>query len=191
MSEPPEASKGGWPLYGPPPEPEPDPEAIASSPAPTATRKRSPALVALAVIGGLIVLFCGGCLAFTDVIITNEDGGSADSGQGLVDPGTADDLVEITPGVAFEVDGMAYAAGWSIQRDDVGDLVLKKLRVTNNRDEPDQLNVEIRLWRGFDLLAQSDCSTDVIPVGATVTPECFSADKVPQAYDYVTINDDF
>lgn len=194
MSEPPQVPPGGWPLYGPPPEhsPErPEPGEVAFEPPPTPSpRGSSSALVVLGVLGCLILTFCGGCIALTDVFFHAGDD-FADSDERFGVPGSADNPLRITPGVAFEVSGMEYAAGWSIHADDAGDLQPRKLSVTNHRDAPVEVAVEIKLWRGSDVLAQADCSTEPIPVGDSATLDCFSADKVPKAYDFVTISDDF
>ena len=81
----------------------------------------------------------------------------------------------ITEGKAFEVDGFNYAAGWSIGKDALGDLDVKGLKVTNNRDDTDSALVEIKVWKGTEVLALTDCTTEPIGVGTTVTLSCFSA----------------
>ena len=94
-------------------------------------------------------------------------------------------------GKAFEVDGFKYAAGWSIGKDALGDLDVKGLKVTNNRDDKDSALVEIKLWKGTEVVALTDCTTEPIGVGTTVSLSCLSADRLPKGYDKITINDTF
>ncbi len=107
------------------------------------------------------------------------------------EPGHVNNPLEITPGKAFEVTGMEYAAGWTVRADDLGDLEVSRLRVTNNRDEGDEVIAEIKLWAGREILAQAECTTEEIEVGTQVTVDCFSNDPFPRNYDRVTINDTF
>jgi hypothetical protein len=106
-------------------------------------------------------------------------------------PGGTDNPLTITEGKAFEVDGFNYAAGWSIGKDAVGDLDVKGLKVTNNREDKDSALVEIKLWKGAEVVALTDCTTEPIGVDTTVSLSCLSADKLPQGYDKITINDTF
>ena len=79
----------------------------------------------------------------------------------------------------------------AVRADDLGDLEVSRLRVTNNRDEGDEVIAEIKLWAGREILAQAECTTEEIEVGTQVTVDCFSADPFPRNYDRVTINDTF
>ena len=106
-------------------------------------------------------------------------------------PGGTDNPMTITEGKPFEVDGFDYAAGWSLGKDGLGDLDVKGLKVTNNRDDKDSALVEIKLWKGTEVVALTDCTTEPIGVGTTVSLSCLSADKLPKGYDKITINDTF
>ena len=97
----------------------------------------------------------------------------------------------ITEGKAFEVDGFDYAAGWKITDDGLGGATVKKLKVTNDRTDKDSALVEIKLWKGTEVKAPIDCSTDPIDVGSTVKLSCTSADMLPKNVDKITINDSF
>ncbi len=184
MSEPPQPPPppGQYPPYGQPPPgyyPPPPP------------KKSNTALIVLAVIGGIILLFCGGCLAVTGIFVNQVDDALEEAAEDDDEPGHVDNPLEITPGKAFEVTGMEYAAGWAVRADDLGDLEVSRLRVTNNRDEDDEVIAEIKLWAGREILAQAECSTEEIEVGTQVTVDCFSNDPFPRNYDRVTINDTF
>lgn len=137
------------------------------------------------------LLFIAGCLALVGMA-ANEVGKSIDESiQNDKEPGGADNPLTIQPGEAFEVRGFDYAAGWRVGRDTFGDVDIKRLRVTNNRDERDSALVEIKFWRGNEVLALADCTTEPIATGTTVTLGCTSVDRLPRNYDKVTINDTF
>ena len=97
----------------------------------------------------------------------------------------------ITEGKAFEVDGFNYSKGWSLGKDVLGDLNIKGLKVTNNRDNIDSALVEVKVWKGTEVLALADCTTEPIGVGTTVTPTCTSTDALPKNFTKITINDTF
>lgn len=106
-------------------------------------------------------------------------------------PSGADNALTITEGDAFDVAEFKYAAGWEIDKVFGGYLKIAGLRVTNKRDNEDSALVQIKLWRGSEVLAHTNCTTEPIATGTTVTLSCSSSDKLPAAYDKVTINDSF
>lgn len=142
----------------------------------------------LLVVVLLFVLFVGGCLALIGTA-ANEASKSLDHNSNK--PGGDKNPLTIAAGKAFEVDGFNYAAGWKIGTDVVGDLDVKGLKVTNNRADSDSAIVEIKLWRGSEVLALADCTTEPIQPKTTVSLTCVSTDKLPKKYDKVTINDAF
>lgn len=137
---------------------------------------------------GVTVLFVGGCIALI--------GGAANEVSKSIEDdankaGGTDNPLTIVEGQAFEVDGFNYAAGWSVRKDVLGDIEIRGLKVTNNRDDRDSAIVEIKFHRGTEVLASADCTTEPIQKGSTVTLGCFSADKLPKSYEKITINDSF
>lgn len=140
----------------------------------------------LLVLIGLAVLGVGGCFAVVGMA-ANEVSDSIEKDANK--SGGTDNPKTITPGKAFEVDGFNYAAGWRLV-DNFG-LDVKGLKVTNNRSEKDSAIVEIKLWRGSEVLAVADCTTEPIAVDTTTSVTCLSGDKLPKSYDKVTINDTF
>lgn len=136
----------------------------------------------------LLVLVIGGCLALIGGVANEVD--KAIKEDANKDGGT-DNPMPIKEGEAFEVDGFKYAAGWSANKDGLGDVEIKGLKVTNERDSKDSAFVEIKFWKGTEVLALVDCSTQPIATGTTVTLNCFSGDDMPKAYDKVTINDSY
>jgi len=106
-------------------------------------------------------------------------------------PGGSNNPVSITVGKAFDVDGLTYANGWTIANDGMGDATVKHLKVTNNRDQKDSAVVEIKLWKGNEVRALLDCTSNPMDVGTTVQLSCFGTDPLPKTYDRVTIDDSF
>lgn len=145
----------------------------------------------LLVITGLFVLTIGGCLAVVGVA-ANEVSKSVDKSIAKDnEPGGPNSPMPIQEGKAFEVSGFEYQAGWTVRKDVLGMVDIKGLKVANNRDSKDSALIEIKFMSGTEVLALSDCTTEPITVGTTVTLSCFSADKLPAKYDTITINDSF
>jgi hypothetical protein len=136
----------------------------------------------------LSFLFVGGCLA---LIAGGANEVSKSIAKDANKPGGTDNPLTITAGKAFEVDHFDYAAGWTIGKDALGDINVKGLKVTNNRDSKDSALVEIKLWKGTEVLGLVDCTTEPIGVGTTVSLSCSSADNLPKQWTKVTINDSF
>ena len=106
-------------------------------------------------------------------------------------PGGDANPLTITPGNAFEVDGFNYAQGWRIQDSAIDTVEVTGLKVTNNRADQDSALVDIKFWKGTEVLTDLMCTSDPIAVGTTVTLSCLGTDPLPKGYDKITINDTF
>lgn len=142
--------------------------------------------VLLAVALGMVLLV-GGCFAVVGMA-ANEVGQAMEENSNK--PGGDSNPLEITAGEAFEVDGFNYADGWKVTNT-FGAANVKGLKVTNNRDDSDSAIVEIKAWRGQEVLMVIDCTTEPIQPGTTTSLSCVSGDKLPANYDRLTINDTF
>jgi len=63
--------------------------------------------------------------------------------------------------------------------------------VTNEADDARSMFLSFTLLKGTKLLASIDCSSDEIEKGQSVALKCLSTDKLPKAYDKVTVEDTF
>jgi hypothetical protein len=156
--------------------------------APPPEKKKHTVRNILLILTLVFVLFVGGCFALVGAGLNAADKAikeDANKAGGTSHP------MSITVNKAFEVDGFDYQDGWSVRSDALGDLDIKGLKVTNNRDDKDSAIVEIKFWKGTEVLALSDCATDPIDPGTTVTVSCLSTDALPKKYDKITINDTF
>ena len=118
---------------------------------------------------------------------------AAPSSDPGVDPdtiGDEDHPVTITEGEPFTIRGFDYAGGWSVG-DPMFGMTIDGLKVTNNRPKKDSAFVEVKFWRGTEVLASINCTSDDIAPGTTVTLNCITGDKKPTDYDRLTINDMF
>jgi hypothetical protein len=140
------------------------------------------------VIVALCILGFGGCMAM-DVGGANEVSKSIDKNANKA--GGDSNPLAVTAGKAFEVDGFKYAAGWKVGKDTLGDVEVTGLKVTNNRAAKDSALVEIKFWKGTEVLALADCTSEPIGVGTTVTLSCTGSDPMPKGYEKITINDTF
>jgi|JI9StandDraft_2_1071091.scaffolds.fasta_scaffold166317_2 hypothetical protein len=121
---------------------------------------------------------------------TAEPGETEEAPAGSDNSGDENNPVEIEEGKAFDVRGFSYAAGWKVTGSDFG-MEVEELKVTNNRDDKDSALVDIRFWKGTEVLASVNCTSEPILTGTTVTLNCFSADKKPSGFDKITISDMF
>lgn len=169
--------------------PPPGPSALYGAANPPPKKERHTLRNVLLAIIAFGVLFIGGCFAIVG-LAANEVGKEIDKAvEADSEPGGPDNPLKIVEGESFEVLGFEYAAGWRIS-DEFG-FDVKGLKVTNNRDDKDSALVELKLWRGSEVLAVADCTTEPIAVGTTTSLSCISADDVPKTYDKITINDAF
>lgn len=136
----------------------------------------------------LMVLVVGGCLALVGTA-ANEVGKAIEENDNRA--GGANNPMAIEEGKAFDVAGFNYADGWKVAKEFGGYATVKQLKVTNNREDRDSALVEIKFWKGSEVLALVDCTTEPIAPDTTVSLSCMSGDKLPKAYDKVTINDTF
>ena len=163
-----------------------------AGPAATApVKKKHTVRNVLLILVAVFVLFVGGCLALVGGA-ANEVGKSIDEAEAKdQEPGGPDNPLTIVEGEAFTVSGFSYSAGWTVDANEFGGFDVKKLKVTNNRDDKDGALVEIKFMNGSEVLALANCTTEQIPVGQTTTLSCGSTDDLPKTYDRITINDTF
>lgn len=145
-------------------------------------------LIILAVIFGLLLVGVVGCTALIGGAV-NEVAEDIEEKENA--PGGKDNPLTVKPGKAFEIRQLNYQAGWTIGKDVLGSVEVRNLKVTNNREGADEAFIEIKLWKGTEVLALADCSTEQIAPGTTTTLNCLSADDFPASYDKVTVNDTF
>lgn len=145
-------------------------------------------LLTLVLLGVLII---GGCMALIGGAANEVDKAIDEANSQDAEPGGPDNPMTVTVGKAFEVSDFNYQAGWSVGTDVIGDVEIKGLKVENNRDSKDSALVEFKFWKGSEVLALVDCTSNPIDPGSTVTVDCFSTDKMPKSYDKLTINDTF
>ncbi|MBD8606035.1 DUF2510 domain-containing protein [Aeromicrobium sp. CFBP 8757] len=137
------------------------------------------------------VLLIGGCLALVGGA-ANEVGKSIEKAETKDNkPGGPANPLTIVEGKAFSVSGFDYSAGWTLGKDGLGSVEIAQLKVTNNRDEKGSALVDIKLMKGTEVLALTDCTTEPVAVGQTTTLSCISADDLPTSCDHITINDSF
>lgn len=136
------------------------------------------------------VLFVGGCFALIAAGGDAVNDAVNDSIAEDKEPGGPDNPLKISEGEAFKVRDFSYAAGWTISRE-FGLVNVEGLKVTNERDDKDSSIVEIKFWKGSEVLAVVDCSTEPIAVDTTTRVTCGSGDNYPKGYDKITINDTF
>ncbi len=167
-----------------------------------ATAKKGGALKwVLLGIGLVMVLIVGSCVAMVasagnevskalESASTELEGTDTGTTTGTDGSGDENNPVEITEGAAFDVRDFSYAAGWKVTDSGFG-MEIEGLKVTNNRGEKDSAIVDIKFWKGTEVLSDVTCSSDPVLPGTTVTLTCLSADDKPTSFDKITISDTF
>lgn len=166
----------------------------AWGPNPHLPKKKKTLRNVLIIVAVLFVLMIGGCMALIGGA-ANEVGKEIDksikeSERKDALPGGPNNPLTIVEGKAFEVQGFKYAPGWKVANS-LDSPEITGLKVTNERKKSDSALVEIKFWKGTEVLALVDCTTEPIDVGTTVTLGCLSGDPMPAGYDKITINDSF
>ncbi len=159
----------------------------------------------LITIGVVLVLGVGSCVAFvatvgrevnkaidsaTSLPTSLGDGGDTTDPDNSDQSGDRNNPVEITEGTSFDIRGFTYSDGWEITSTPIG-MSIDNLEVTNNRDNQDSALVDIRFWKGSEVLASLNCASEPIDPGTTATVTCISGDEEPGDYDRITIQDMF
>lgn len=176
----------------PPPPPQPgQPQPYGQPYQQPQKKKTNWVLIILIVIGVLILLFCGGCLAVGALFSNSVDNAIEQAENEDKQPGGPDNPLEITEGDSFEVYGFDYQDGWSLGTDALGDMDVKDLKFENNRDDADSALVIIKLFDGNEVVASADCTSDQVDVGTIGKVTCLSTDPLPDTYDKITIQDSF
>lgn len=140
----------------------------------------------------VFALFVVGCTVLVGTA-ANEVGKSIEKSEKADKaPGGPDNPLKVKEGEKFSVAGFDYDAGWKVVKDtDLGMLNVEGLKVTNNRDKKDSALVEVKFWKGNEVLALTDCTTEPVAVGTKTKVSCIGTDDIPKGYNKITINDSF
>jgi hypothetical protein len=167
---------------GPPPPP-PFPYQGPMYPPQPPKQKRSAVWIVLAVLGGVSILFCGGCLAFAGVFLNEVD-------KSVSEEEKHDTPTTVEVGAPFEHDDFKVAGGWSLV-ERYGTFHIKGLRVTNDGDDQRNALLTFRIYRNDDVLDEVECSANQMQHGESSKMDCFSFgdDTFTKDYDQVRVSD--
>jgi hypothetical protein len=137
----------------------------------------------------LCVLFIGGCMALI--------GGAANEVSKSIDEhenqkGGSKNPITITEGKAFSIGDIDYLGGWKMKNDALDQAEIVGLKVKNNSDEAEYPEIEFRLWRGSEELAEISCGLlkEVQP-GTTAKISCSGDQRLPKKFDKLTVQNSF
>lgn len=128
-----------------------------------------------------LVLLGGGCFALVGMAVNEAD-------KALEEEARNNAPSEVAVGKAFTHDDWAVAAGWKLRKDALGSAEVVG-DVTNKADAPRTMLLTIKVLDGDRVLADITCSTDELEPGQTTAIDCLSGDKLPRAYDAITVED--
>ncbi len=194
MSQPPEP-----PQYGQQPPPygqQPPPYGASSSPAwqpgPPQPQKESHVLRnVLLVLGGLLVLGCGGCLAVVAVGINAADEAIKEVQRDDAVPGGPRNPIDVEVGRPFTLDGMEFQRGWRLEGRRGPSARVERLRVLHDREGDRTVTEVITLtfYADGQVLGDSTCVSEPVSLGDTVPLICSPTTASVRGFDRITAND--
>ena len=141
----------------------------------------------LLIVGAVVLLFCGGIVAFLAWAISNADNAFDNDYRG-----SEDDPVTVTEGEAFSIRGFDYAKGWSVVTDENGSIEVEGLKVTNDRDDEDadSLFIHFDFYQDDVRLTSVSCSGGGnITYGRTAALDCSGYSAEVTGYDEIQVYD--
>lgn len=184
MSEPEQPPYGqqqpSYPAY-------PQPPAYGAMPPPKGTSGRTIGIIVASVVGA-IVLFCGGAIGLVVWAIESTQDAIDDARN---QSGGRDNPIEVTLGEEFDIGGMEFQEGWSLDPTSTSSTSIQDLRVENNREDedPDSVSITVKFLQGDEILGQVRClSAGQIGFEQSMLLDCSSGDQVDVGYDRITVN---
>lgn len=173
----------------PPPGGYPPPGYYQQGPPP---KKKHTVRNVLLILTGLGVLFIGGCAVLFGVAVNEAD-------KAIQEETANDTPTEVTAGEAFEHDGYKIAGGWKVAQEEFGNgLTLENVKVTvaeADEDLPDSGRTALltfRFYKGNEVLAEVQCSSNEMQVGETSRMDCLSMSSNPaKGYNTIKVSDAF
>ncbi len=146
-------------------------------------KKKHPLRNVLLVLGVLGVLFCGGCLAVTGVFVNEVD-------KAIEEEEANDKPKTVEPGKAFQHDGYAVDAGWSVGTDTFG-TTIKGPRVTNDGDSARSALLTFSFYDGTEVVGEVSCNSNELQPGDSSKLDCLGDDAIKTNYDEIRVVDLF
>lgn len=141
----------------------------------------------LLIVGGLVLLFCGGVVAFIIWAFANvEDTFDPDY------PGSENDPLTVQVGDAFEIRGFEYEEGWTLSSSPAGDTTITGMRTTNLRDDEDTESVflYVKFYRDNEQLGSISCTGgSSVAFERSVTLDCRAFGEDVTGYDEIEVYD--
>ncbi|WP_170285907.1 hypothetical protein [Nocardioides rubriscoriae] len=140
----------------------------------------------LLIVGAVVLLFCGGIVAFFVWVVNN-----VDDALDPDFPGSEKEPLTVAEGEAFSIRGFDYAAGWTVENRD-GEVVVDGLRATNNRDDEDATSayLNFRFYLANEQQASVGCNGVFdIAYGRSVRLQCSTYGVELVDFDEVEVYD--
>lgn len=142
----------------------------------------------LLIVGAVVLLFCGGIVAFFAWIV-NE----IESGIDPDYPGSRNDPITVAEGETFSIRGFDYDEGWQVTTDPTtGSVEIEGLRATNNRADEDDETVDLvfEFYADNARISTVRCDADgSIAHERTAVLECSLNSAEVAGYDEIEVSD--
>jgi hypothetical protein len=140
------------------------------------------------------ILFIGGCIALIGGAANEVDKALNEDGSSLSEEEANDTPAVVKPGKGFTHDQFKAARGWRVAKEDFGNTpTIKNLRVTNVSEEGQRTALlTFRFYKGTEVLAEVECSTNEMQAGESSRMQCFSGSgQFPTGYKTIKVADAF
>ena len=140
--------------------------------------------IVLGIIGGVLLLCCGGFVALF-AFVWNEADNAIEEEQANDTPS------EVEEGESFEHDDFRIEGGWRITSDTIGEFDIEGLTITNEEDESRTAYLEFTVYRDDVRVADISCSTSILQPDEKTAVDCYSIDDYVADWDTVKVADSF
>lgn len=165
---------GGMPAYQPPQPPKASGGKIA--------------LLVVAIVAVVLLVFCGGIGLFIWWVFHTVDEAIPDSDR----PGGSENPIPVAVGEEFEIDEFEFGGDWDVVPDGTsiaGRTTIEGLKAENTSDTSDSISVYFTFVRDDEEVGEIRCSTGgSVTAGRTVTADCSPTNEDIEGYDEVEVH---
>lgn len=160
-------------------------------------KKSNTTKIVLIVIGVLLVLFCGGCLAVGGLFASGVDDAVDELEETLDSEAANDKPSAVQEGAAFERDGYSVAAGWKVVEEEFSGTNITGMSVTVDAADPDLPDTgrtpyfTFSFYKGKTVLLEVTCNANEMQVGESSKMDCFGDGETITGYDTIKVADAF
>ena len=127
-----------------------------------------------------------GAVALTAISLS-----ACDMAESLEEEQANDTPSQVKAGAAFTHDDFKASKGWKVVKEKyLNTPSIKGLKITNNGDDGRTALLTFRFYKGKNVLAEVECSSNEMQKGEVSKLDCFStSENFPKGYDTIKVSD--